>query len=408
VKRIVLTDRAVQAAKPRRDGKIRYLSDAFAPGLKIAVLPTGAKPWIAQPRLFGRQIKLTFGHFPDMPLVVARERARAAFCDIAAGIDPRVKRDRERAALARELADTFATVADEFLRRHVAGLKSAVACTALVRNELIPALGKKPVTAITRRDIVEIVERIVDSGRPEMARKTFLVASKFFSWAQARDLYGLESNPCRDVKLSEIVGRTTQRDRVLGDDEVAALWHAADCLDPIRAALVRTFMLTGQRRNEISEMRWAEIDFEKLTWTIPASRMKNGADHLVPLSDPVVEILKGLSRCGEFVFSGNGRTAIANFSNMKARLDAALPSGMPAWAFHDLRRTVRTGLTMLHVPDVVAELTIAHAQRGLHKVYDRHAYADEKRAALAAWSNHVIGLVTPQPAGKVVRIRAKR
>jgi Arm DNA-binding domain/Phage integrase central domain len=223
MKRLVLTDRAVQAARPRKDGKARYLPDAFVPGLKVCVMPTGTKSWIAQPRLFGRQIKLTFGSFPNISLVVARERARAALCDIAAGIDPRVAKARHEAALARELADPFETVAEEFLRRHVAGLKSATALTAIVRNELMPPLGKKPVTAITRRDIVEIVEKIVDSGRPEMARKTFLVASKFFNWAQSRDLYGLEESPCRDVKVSELVGRVQSRNHVLCDHEIGLL-----------------------------------------------------------------------------------------------------------------------------------------------------------------------------------------
>jgi hypothetical protein len=107
MKRLVLTDRAVQAARPRKDGKARYLPDAFVPGLKVCVMPTGTKSWIAQPRLFGRQIKLTFGSFPNISLVVARELARAALCDIAV---PRVAKARHEAALARPSPKNFFAV----------------------------------------------------------------------------------------------------------------------------------------------------------------------------------------------------------------------------------------------------------------------------------------------------------
>jgi hypothetical protein len=172
-KRIVLTDRAVRAAKPHENGKAYYIADAYVPGLLLCVQPTGTKSWIALPRLFRKQIKLTFGRFPDKLVAAARDAALANLRDVAAGKDPRDAKARERAALA----DSFETVAGEFISRHVAGLKSATPCGAIIRNELIPAIGRKPIAQVTRRDIVEIVERIVDSGRPEMARKTFLVAS---------------------------------------------------------------------------------------------------------------------------------------------------------------------------------------------------------------------------------------
>jgi integrase len=155
-------------------------------------------------------------------------------------------------------------------------------------------------------------------------------------------------------------------------------------------------------------MTWAEVDIDAALWTIPPERMKGDAAHEVPLAAASVAILKGLPRwSGPFVFSNTGGSQpISGFSKLKEKVDSALP-GIAPWRFHDLRRTMRTGLGGLPVPSNVAELCIGHAQPGLHKVYDRHGYRDEKRHAFEAWANRVMAIVDPGDASNVISIAAR-
>ena len=170
--------------------------------------------------------------------------------------------------------------------------------------------------------------------------------------------------------------------------------------------------LTGQRKSEVAEARWSEFDLAAKVWVIPAERMKADAAHLVPLSDEVIAILKSLPRFtrGDHLFSTDfGVKPVNGFSKGKVRLDKAMAAELgrlDPFVLHDIRRSVRTRLSdpELKVPEIVRELVIAHTKPGLHKVYDLHAYRDEKRDALAAWAGKLHGIVGNRPA-KVMALR---
>jgi integrase len=134
--------------------------------------------------------------------------------------------------------------------------------------------------------------------------------------------------------------------------------------------------------------------------------MKGRAAHEVPLSGLALDIIKSLPRfTGPFVFSTTGgERPISSFSKAKSRLDAAAP-GVAPWRIHDLRRTVRTGLGALPVPSNICELVIAHAQPGMHKIYDLHSYRDEKRRALELWAERLRSIVEPSAPGNVLRLK---
>jgi integrase len=160
-------------------------------------------------------------------------------------------------------------------------------------------------------------------------------------------------------------------------------------------------ILTGQREREVAGMRWSEVDIEKALWTIPSDRMKGGRAHEVPLAPGALGLLRGLPRFtgGEFVFTTTGGVKPVNgFSKAKARMDKL--TGVTGWVIHDLRRTMRTHLSALPVQDLVRELIIAHAKPGLHRVYDQHAYQDEKRRCLGLWEARLLPIME-RPQGDI-------
>jgi integrase len=157
----------------------------------------------------------------------------------------------------------------------------------------------------------------------------------------------------------------------------------------------RLLILTGQRELEIADASRPEIAGDLLT--IPAKRMKGGRAHEVPLTRSALEIIDSLPEFpGPYLFTTTGGVKPINgFSKAKARIDRL--SGVSHWIIHDLRRTVRTRLSALPVEDLVRELVIAHPKPGLHKVYDLHAYRDEKRRCLELWEARLRSIVEPRP-----------
>ena len=157
---------------------------------------------------------------------------------------------------------------------------------------------------------------------------------------------------------------------------------------------VRLLLLTGQRRKEVAGIRWTELDFERAVWSLPADRTKNGQAHDVPLSDLVLEILRGREPRGEreLIF-GEGKGSFSGWSQAKARLDRR--SDVSAWRLHDIRRTVVTGMAELGVQPHIIEAAVNHLsghKAGVAGIYNRATYAAEKRCALSVWTDHTRAL----------------
>ena len=222
--------------------------------------------------------------------------------------------------------------------------------------------------------------------------------SAFFKWAVAGGK--CESNP--------VIGTATQeesgpRERSLTDMEVASLWSRTP--DNDYGHIVRLLLLTGCRRIEIGDLRWSEIDLEARTITLPGTRTKNRAEHVVPLCDAALKILQAIPRRTDrdFVF-GSGLGGFNGWGRSKADLDKLLKFSTP-WTLHDVRRTVRTGLGMLGVEPHVAEAALNHLPPKLIRTYDRNTYAAEKRAALDLWANHLAVAVAQASGANVTTLR---
>ena len=215
----------------------------------------------------------------------------------------------------------------------------------------------------------------------------------FLSWCVERGL--LDRCPAEHVRAPAI---ETPRDRILSDEELVVVWRAAEEEGYPFGVIVRLLILTGQRRDEVANMRWDEIDREAMTWTIPAEKNKSGRPHAIPLSPLALSLIDDLSPIGPLLFPARnnlqGERAFSGWGRAKSRLDDK--GGVTGWRLHDLRRTAASGMARLGADPHVVERVLNHATTAagpLARVYQRYAYEDEKRAALEAWADSVETMV---------------
>jgi integrase len=398
------TDRFLKSVKPAPAGKRVILYDAQVPGFGIRMTDkscpadVGAFVLVARYPGSSNPAPRRIGDYPAMSLAEARDIARQWREDVQRGVDPKVKEAERLRAEARRRADTFASVFEAFAEDHLATLRTGDGVKRAIANHVLPRWGDRPIRDLTRGDVSELV-RVVKKSAPIAANRVLAHLKTFFRWAVRQDI--IENSPAASV---ERPAKENRRERVLSDRELREVWRRAADLGYPFGDFARLLLMTGQRRSEVANAEWKEFDLDQAMWTIPAPRMKGDVTHEVPLPEPVVAVLREMPRgAGPFVFSTTeGRRPISGFSKAKAALDSMLEEVEP-WTFHDLRRTMRTHLGGLPVPTNVAEMIIAHAQPGLHRVYDRHSYRDEKRRALELWNARLAAIVDP-PTGNVVSI----
>jgi integrase len=215
------------------------------------------------------------------------------------------------------------------------------------------------------------------------------------------------------VKPAQLIAEKKPRQRVLSDDEIRAFWRATEKLGYPLGPLFRMLLLTGQRKSEVAEAQWAELDLTAKLWTVPPERFKSDSAHIVPLTGDVIKLLQPLPRFkkGDCLFSSvHGTAPVNGFSKAKQRLDKLMleelrkaddKAKLPPFVIHDLRRTLRTKLSSLRIPDAVAEMVIGHGRKGLQRVYDQHKFVDEMREALEAWNARLQVIVDPPPANVI-------
>jgi integrase len=288
---------------------------------------------------------------------------------------------------------------------------------------MLPHWSTRPIADLTHRDVRELVERVVDRGAEVYAGNVLDAANAAFNFAVAQDM--IEVNPARLLKRNAILGPKRHRQRVLSDIELRALWRASGRLGYPYGPLYKLLLLTGCRLDEWASSVWSsDFDPDGRRWTIPAARFKSDSEHIVPLSDDAIAVLKEIPRFrrGDYLFSARfGERPVNHFSAAKNRLDRQMlwilramarlrgddPRNVRLEPFinHDIRRTVRTRLSALKIQDHIAELVIGHGRKGIARIYDMHRFEDEKREALDKWAALLRSIVEP-PASNVVALRA--
>jgi len=272
----------------------------------------------------------------------------------------------------------------------------------------------RPASALTHATVTAVLDKLASDGKAPIAGRTMAYGRACYGWAVKRRRLAL--NPF--AGLPTIQGANPSRDRVLTDAEVGAVWRAAGTMGLPFGPLVRLLLLTAQRRDEVAALRWSELSADRSTWTLPASRAKNGKAHTVHLSEPAREILASIPRISgqDLVFSVTGTTSPSGFSKAKLSLDTAMASEVPAgregWRFHDFRRTAITWLASAGFPPHVADRLLNHVGgsiQGVAAVYQRSEFLAERKAALAAWGAHVLRCGEPvQADNKIEDIAAHK
>jgi integrase len=424
-----LTAKTVENIKP--SAARREVPDGEIRGMYLVIQPSGAKSYVLRYRHAGKPRKLTIGP-AEMGLGEARKLAASARAAIAAGRDPQGEKaagkirarqaDREAIKSKRDSVDA---VIAEFIEKHVRRSNkpsTAKEYARLLEKEIIGSWRGRRLSDVSRRDVNELLDDIVERGAPIAANRVLAILRKFCKWAVSREI--IAHSPCEGVLARSA---ETPRDRVLDDRELYLIWNAANRLGWPYDAIVRLLLLTGARRGEVVGMTWAEVDFEKKLWSLPADRVKNKRPHTLPLPSLAIGVLQALPRIENrngLVFPartkrGKSIAPVSGFSKAKLRLDHAIAelveaessSSLAQFGLHDIRRSVASGMAKLGVDLHVIERCLNYVSGsfgGIVGVYQKHKFEDGMRRAMDAWADHVERLVSGAAAANVIDLANAR
>jgi integrase len=393
-----LTKSAIDAL-PTANKDVVYW-DAGIPGFGVKVTPKGRKVFIVLYRTGGAGSKLrkyTIGPYGRVTLHNARIAAQKVF---AAKLDGRDPATEKREAKRRVAGDRTEDLLETYIEQRLSQNRSAGEISRLLRREIGPWAGRS-IHEITKRDVIEVVSAIEQRGALAAANKVLTSIKTFMSWCVGRAV--LDRSPAEGIPLPS---KKTARDRVLDDNELAGVILAARKIGGPYGGVIEVLALTGQRREEVAQMRWEELDLAQRLWTIPKLRAKNKKSHIVHLSEQTLAILKRQNRQGAFVFSLLGKKPFQRFSMGKQELDQL--SGVAGWRIHDLRRTCVSGMARLGIAPHVADKILNHQSgtiSGVAAVYQRHDFIAERRDALDRWGVHVAAILAAATKGRPTNLR---
>jgi integrase len=359
------------------------------------------RSWVIQYRRVGGNRRMTIGDANALPLEQARAAARKALAKVDLGEDPQgdraERRDKDKLL--------FRTVADEYLAAKEDELRATTfrGSKAVLTGRYFKPLHGMPIDRISRRDVAArfvIIAR--ESGKPAavLARSKL---SAMFVWAMQSGL--CESNPVVGTPRPEVA---PARHRILTNEELRAIWLAADGTDDF-SCIIRLLILLPVRRQEIGGVCWDEFDFDSAEWAIPANRSKNKRATVLPLAPAALDIIRSvLPRVGRDQLFGEHNSPKGFTSWFRGQQSLNKKIGFADWGPHDLRRTCATRLCEdFAVSPHIVEACLNHIghQSGLHGVYNKALYKAEKQRTLLLWADHINALVSGE-ARKIIPLHA--
>jgi integrase len=376
-----LTAAFVQNARAE-EGKERSIYwDSTLPSFGLMVTRAGHRSYVLQYRNGGqtsRRITLS----SVLNLDSARREARKILGEVARGEDP--AQDRRKVANLNSLQ----AVCERYLEREGRKLRSAARRKADLERLVYPTLGNRPIEGIKRSDINALLDTVEDERGAAMADSILATLRRVCGWHAIRDD---RYTPPFVRGMARRTKDQRERDRILSDDELRRVWKAAETFPGPWGVYIRFLLLTACRRTEAAAMTWDEI--EDGLWTIPAARVKTGAETALPLSKAALKVLAGVPRIQDcpHVFTSTGRGPITNFSFQKMAFDQAC--GVKDWRLHDLRRTARSLMSRADVNPDIAERCVGHVIPGVRGVYDKHRYIPQMRKAFEALAAQIEAII---------------
>jgi integrase len=398
--KITLNDRAIAGLKPPKDGQVEFFDRSF-PGFAVRVGATGRKTFVLFHRVNGKLQRLTVrdpqtdaSTYPTLTLAKARELARTALQTSSVGRDPHAERQEARER-------TFGKLAELYVEQHAKRQKRSWRDDARMIRQELDVWDERPVAAIRRADVRDLLEGIVQRGAPVLANRVLALVRKMLNFALDREW--VEANVA--AKMARPAAEQS-RTRVLTADEIKQVWAWLKQPAPkdadenhwaLAQAALKLRLITAQRGGEVIDMRWADVDLAARWWTIPAERSKNKLPHRVPLTDTAVKILEPLRLAADdsaHVFGG-----IRGTRHRRGLLDGL---GIADVRPHDFRRTAASMMAGGGVPRLTIAKILNHVETSITAVYDRHSYDAEKRAALTWWDARLTAIISGKGGAKVV------
>jgi integrase len=359
--------------------------DAGLPGFGVKVTPKGRKVFLVMYRVAGagsRLRKYTIGPYGRVTLAMARAQAQKIFAARLDGRDPAEEKKQSRRRL---VVDRIDDLVETFIRERVSQIRTARRITNLLRRDVIAHWGAKSIHEIKKRDVIDLITE-VSQRNAHASYRLLKTLRTFFRWCVGRAV--IDFSPAEGVQSN---WREVSRDRVLTDQELAAVIPAARKMPWPYGGIVQFLALTGQRREEVAQLKWHEVDAQARTWCMPAERTKNGRAHIIHLSEPAWAVIsEHLGEPEGYVFATSRGKNFQSFKEAKRTLDRLC--GVSGWRLHDLRRTVVSGMARLGVPPHVADKILNHQSgtiSGVAAVYQRHEFLAERKEALDRWGAHV-------------------
>lgn len=405
----LFTDKKIKALKPKDHIYDVREKDGFA----IRVFPSKKKSWVFLYTYNGRKRRMTLGDYKTMALAKARIKHGEAYKMLKnENKDPGLIQKLEKAEIRN--SSTINGLIEEYIEKWAKLRKrSWKEDKRLLYHDVKPKWGKRKAKDITKRDVVLLLESIVERGSPIIANRTFACIRRMFNFAVERDI--LTTTPCTAIKAPS---KENQRDRCLNLNEIKAFWRSLDKAPMSEATKIalKLQLVTAQRKGEILGAEWSEVDLGTGWWVIPDSKAKNGVHHRVPLSEVAIELLSELKKLNgrsKWLFpSDTSKSHIAGESIGKAvrRSHETVFSekGIKPFTPHDLRRTAATHMTEMGISRLVVSKILNHVDRTITAIYDRHSYDAEKRRALEAWGKKVKQLINNENIANIIEFHTKK
>lgn len=352
--------------------------------LGIRVTKSGRKTWFVFYRFNGKKRRLSLGTYPALSLHEARQRALDTLKMSYLGTDPsRPQSD----IIFRDLADKFMEDYSKVQKKSWKGDERTL------QTDILPVIGDRPLHQIVKRDIVLMLEGISSRGAGVQANRTLALVRKIFNYGVEKDL--TDTNPSASIKKPT---KEVSRDRVLTRDEISTVWKKLDRLQRDSRNLIKLMMLSAQRSTEVKHMRWQDLDFKEMVWTIPGEFTKNGKSNRVPITALMKDIISEqvpyrFKSMWVFPCKIDKKRPFQSHQKAVQKLKALCEIEFRG---HDLRRTVATTIASLGVNRLVITKLLNHSETSITGVYDRHSYDHEKRQALDLWEKYLFQVVSDE------------